>query len=92
MSILNSNAAARIWIAGWIKGYEGKLFCKAEKIITLTGSSSKIIHKDLPANDPQQRQPDIRKANKVFGWKPKVSLDEGLKSTIAYFDEILSDE
>ena len=64
----------------------------AEKVIQLTGSSSKIIYKDLPSDDPQQRQPDIQKARKVLGWEPKVSLDEGLKSTIAYFDEVLSGE
>ncbi|MGK0310203.1 MAG: UDP-glucuronate decarboxylase [Lentimonas sp.] len=64
----------------------------AEKVIKLTNSSSKIIHKDLPSDDPLQRQPDIKKAKEALGWEPKVSLDEGLKSTIAYFDEILSEE
>ena len=62
----------------------------AEKVIALTGSGSKIIHKDLPSDDPKQRKPDIQKAKKILGWEPKVSLDEGLKSTIAYFDGILS--
>lgn len=64
----------------------------AEKIIELTGSSSKIVHKQLPADDPKQRQPDIQKAKKALGWKPKIPLEEGLKSTIAYFDEILSSQ
>ena len=63
----------------------------AEKVIALTGSRSKIIHKDLPSDDPKQRKPDIRKAKKVLGWEPKVSLDEGLKLTIAYFDKTLSE-
>ena len=64
----------------------------AEMVIALTGSKSRIVHKELPADDPRQRQPDIRKAKQVLGWKPKVSLDEGLKATIAYFDKILSKE
>ena len=63
----------------------------AEKVIALTGSRSKIIHKDLPSDDPKQRKPDIRKAKKVLGWEPKVSLNEGLKLTIAYFDKTLSE-
>jgi UDP-glucuronate decarboxylase len=62
----------------------------AEKVIELTNSSSRIIHKDLPADDPQQRQPDIRKAREALGWEPKIPLDEGLKQTIAYFDKVLS--
>ena len=63
----------------------------AEKVVALTGSSSKIIHKDLPMDDPQQRQPDIEKAREFLGWKPTILLEEGLKSTIAYFDKILTD-
>ena len=63
----------------------------AEKVVALTGSSSKIIHKDLPMDDPQQRQPDIEKARELLGWKPTILLEEGLKSTIAYFDKILTD-
>lgn len=64
----------------------------AEKIIELTGSASKIIHKELPLDDPQQRQPDITKARELLGWEPEVQLEEGLQSTIAYFDKMLSDE
>ena len=64
----------------------------AEKVIALTGSSSKIIHKELPSDDPQQRQPNIKQAKKVLGWQPKVALEEGLKTTIAYFDKVLSDD
>lgn len=62
----------------------------AEKVIKLTNSSSRIVYKDLPKDDPQQRKPDIEKARKVLGWEPKVPLDKGLKSTIAYFDKVLS--
>ena len=62
----------------------------AEKIIALTGSKSDLIFKSLPEDDPRQRRPDITIANKVLDWKPKVPLDEGLKKTVAYFDELLS--
>jgi len=57
----------------------------AEKVIRLTGTSSKIIHKPLPQDDPKQRRPDIAKAKSLLGWEPKVPLDEGLERTIAYF-------
>ena len=57
----------------------------AKKIKTLVGAKSKIIYKPLPENDPRIRQPDITKAKKVLGWKPQVSLDEGLKRTIDWF-------
>jgi len=45
----------------------------------------------VPENDPKQRQPDISLAQELLGWKPRVQLKEGLKSTIAYFDRLLSD-
>ena len=61
----------------------------AEKIIELTCSKSKIIFKPLPADDPKQRKPDIQLAGKNLGWVPRISLEEGLKKTIPYFDEIL---
>ena len=62
----------------------------AENIIDLTGSSSKIIHEDLPSDDPKQRQPDISLATKYLNnWEPEVSLREGLKKTIKYFSETL---
>lgn len=57
----------------------------AERIITLTGSSSKVVFKPLPADDPKQRQPDISLASEKLGWKPVVSVEEGLKKTIDYF-------
>jgi UDP-glucuronate decarboxylase len=62
----------------------------AEKIIALTGSKSEIIFNPLPEDDPRQRRPDITIANQVLDWKPEVPLDEGLKKTVAYFDELLS--
>jgi UDP-glucuronate decarboxylase len=61
----------------------------AEKVISLTGASSKLVLKPLPADDPKQRQPDIAYAREVLGWEPEVILDAGLKKTIAYFDEFL---
>lgn len=61
----------------------------AEKVIDMTGSKSKIVFKPLPPDDPTQRQPDITLAKNVIKWEPKVSLSEGLKKTIAYFEETL---
>lgn len=61
----------------------------AERIISLTGSRSKIVHKPLPKDDPTRRQPDISLAKKELGWQPAVDLDAGLKRTIADFDERL---
>jgi UDP-glucuronate decarboxylase len=62
----------------------------AELVIALTGSKSKMEFRPLPADDPKQRQPDITRAKAALGWKPKVPLEEGLKKTIAYFDDLLS--
>ncbi len=64
----------------------------AEKIIKLTKSSSKIIHKPLPSDDPTQRCPDISLAKEKLGWSPKIELEEGLSKTIAYFTEKLGME
>jgi UDP-glucuronate decarboxylase len=61
----------------------------AERIISLTGSRSKVVHKPLPKDDPTRRQPDISLAKKELGWEPKVDLDTGLKKTIADFEERL---
>lgn len=57
----------------------------ARKITAMTGSRSKIVHKPLPSDDPTQRQPDITLAGKKLAWKPKITVDEGLKRTIEYF-------
>ena len=57
----------------------------AKKIIVLTGSKSKIVHKELPKDDPKVRQPDITRAKKLLKWKPKIKLEEGLKETIEWF-------
>lgn len=63
----------------------------AEEIIKLTGTSQKIIYKDLPKDDPMQRQPDISKAREILGWEPKVSRAEGLKITYDYFKSLPSE-
>jgi UDP-glucuronate decarboxylase len=57
----------------------------AEKIITITGSKSRIVHKPLPEDDPKQRRPDIRLAEEKLGWQPTVNLENGLKATAGYF-------
>jgi UDP-glucuronate decarboxylase len=62
----------------------------AERVLELTGSSSTLVFKQLPLDDPKQRQPDISKAVQLMGWRPSVDLDHGLKKTIEYFDKLLS--
>ena len=61
----------------------------AEKVVALTGSKSKIEYKNLPSDDPTQRQPDISLARQHLKWEPRTQLDEGLKKTIEYFDGLL---
>jgi UDP-glucuronate decarboxylase len=57
----------------------------AEKVIELTGSKSKIVHRPLPQDDPRKRRPDITRAKDTLGWTPTVKLEEGLRPTIEYF-------
>jgi dTDP-glucose 4,6-dehydratase len=64
----------------------------AEEIIQLTGTSQKVIYKDLPVDDPKQRQPDITVAKKVLNWSPKVDRSEGLKLTYDYFKQLTQEE
>ncbi len=59
----------------------------AQKIIELTGSRSKIVYRPLPGDDPKQRKPDITLAKEKLDWEPTIRLEEGLKRTIAYFEE-----
>ena len=61
----------------------------ASEIIEITGSNSKLVHKDLPLDDPQQRCPDISLAKKELEWHPKYDRNQGLKKTIEYFENIL---
>lgn len=58
----------------------------AEKIIRLTDSSSSLEYRELPQDDPTRRKPDISLAKKMLGWEPEISLEDGLKETIAYFE------
>jgi UDP-glucuronate decarboxylase len=64
----------------------------AELVIARTGAKVELEMRDLPADDPKQRQPDIARARELLGWEPKVSLDQGLGTTIAYFDQLLKNE
>jgi nucleoside-diphosphate-sugar epimerase len=57
----------------------------ARTIIRLTGSSSRVVHRDLPVDDPKVRRPDITRATALLGWTPHVALEDGLEKTIAYF-------
>ena len=57
----------------------------AERIVALAGSKSRIVERPLPVDDPKVRQPDITRERTLLGWEPKVSLDEGLPRTLAYF-------
>jgi UDP-glucuronate decarboxylase len=61
----------------------------AEKIIQMTGTTSKIVFQDLPQDDPKQRRPDISRAKTVLSWEPKINLEQGLIKTIDYFRNIV---
>jgi UDP-glucuronate decarboxylase len=63
----------------------------AEKIIRITKSNSRIVFQPLPSDDPAQRCPDIRLAKSLFGWEPKIGLDEGLERTVDYFMRVHSE-
>ncbi|MFN5374059.1 MAG: UDP-glucuronic acid decarboxylase family protein [Flavobacteriia bacterium] len=64
----------------------------AEEIIKLTGTDQKVIYKDLPIDDPKQRQPDITNAKALLGWEPQIDRAEGLKRTYAYFKSLSPEE
>ena len=57
----------------------------ARLIIRLAGSTSRIVYRPLPVDDPRQRRPDITRARTLLGWEPKVGLEEGLLKTVDYF-------
>jgi len=61
----------------------------AEKVIEMTNSKSKVIFKELPQDDPKQRQPDISLAKKMLRWQPKISLEDGLAPTIKFFSDLI---
>jgi len=58
-------------------------------VIDMTGSGSKMVNKPLPSDDPTQRQPNISLAKDKLDWEPTIILEEGLKKTIAYFEQKL---
>jgi dTDP-glucose 4,6-dehydratase len=62
----------------------------ADRVLALTGSSSKIVRCPLPTDDPKVRQPDIARARATLGWEPRIPLDEGLRRTIEHFRAVLS--
>jgi len=62
----------------------------AQRIVALTGSRSRIVHRPLPVDDPRGRQPDITRARTLLGWEPRVSLEEGLGRTLEYFKKKLA--
>jgi dTDP-glucose 4,6-dehydratase len=64
----------------------------ARTIISLVGSTSRIVYRPLPQDDPKQRQPDITRARTLLGWDPKIELEEGLAKTVGYFKSKLSAE
>ncbi|MGH9797262.1 MAG: UDP-glucuronic acid decarboxylase family protein [Candidatus Polarisedimenticolia bacterium] len=64
----------------------------ARRIIDLTGSASRIVHRPLPVDDPRVRQPDIGLARSILGWQPRVGLEAGLRRTVGYFRERLRPE
>ena len=70
---------------------EFTIIALAHTILDLTGSRSKVIHRPLPEDDPRQRCPDISEAERLLHWRPKVSLSEGLESTIAYFEALVAE-
>jgi UDP-glucuronate decarboxylase len=64
----------------------------AEKVLAMTGSSSRIVTRPLPVDDPRRRRPDITRAKQLLGWSPRTSLEVGLKATIAWFSDERADE
>jgi dTDP-glucose 4,6-dehydratase len=64
----------------------------ARTIISLVGSTSRIVYRPLPQDDPKQRQPDITRARTILGWEPKIGLEEGLAKTVGYFKAKLTAE
>jgi UDP-glucuronate decarboxylase len=63
----------------------------AEMVVQITGTQSKLVFRPLPSDDPLQRKPDIELAKqRLNDWEPRINLEDGLKTTIAYFDDLLT--
>ena len=71
---------------------EFSIFELAAMVVEVTGSRSRIVHRAKPEDDPKQRRPDISRADELLRWKPHTNLKDGLVRTIAYFDQLLSDQ
>jgi nucleoside-diphosphate-sugar epimerase len=67
---------------------ERTVFDLANKVLELVGGSSRIEYRELPTDDPHVRCPDITRATNILGWRPKVEIDEGLRTTIGYFRKL----
>ncbi len=87
--LLMSDCAAPVNIGN---PHEISILDFAEEILKLTGASQKIIFKELPTDDPLQRQPDITLAKQILGWSPEIDRAEGLKRTYAYFQSLSEEE
>ena len=85
-AMFNENSEGKIFNLGNPEEY--KMIDLANKIKTMTNSSSEIIYTDLPEDDPSRRCPDISKAKEILNWEPKVKIDEGLQKTIEYYRSI----
>src|SRR5690349_5456297 len=69
--------------------HEVTVLALAETVVRLAGSKSRIVHKQLPVDDPKQRRPDIARAKKLLAWQPEVSLEDGLAKTLEYFRSVV---
>lgn len=85
--LMNSNINTPVNIGNT---HEITIFKLAKIIKNLTSSKSEIVYRELPENDPEQRQPDITKAKNKLNWKPRIKLEEGLLQTIEYFKELIN--
>ncbi len=85
--LMNSNETGPLNIGN---PTEFRVLDLAHQVIALTRSRSPIVHKPLPSDDPKQRRPDIAKARQLLAWEPRIPLEQGLKSTIAYFESCLN--
>jgi nucleoside-diphosphate-sugar epimerase len=87
LALLDSNEIGPINI-----GNDGEFTVRqlAELVLEVTGSTSEIVHEDLPVDDPQQRRPDLTLATEKLGWRPSVDLRDGLGRTAEYFRSVLA--
>ncbi len=61
------------------------------RVLSLTGSSSAVVHHPLPVDDPRRRRPDIARASELLGWAPRVPLEQGLRATVMWFSDEAED-